>query len=235
MDLGKEPLIIMAFIIVPATLLTQLQAVNLLISTLGEAEVDSLSGNEDATEALSRLNEADLECQSIGWNWNRLYGFQLTLNDDGTITLPDETLGLTAAYAQGNSPGPFQGLVSSGNLGQRINVVQRGTLLFDPVNNTTVFPYAPIVDLIVRIDWDSLPQVARQYITYKAAQRFHARKQGEGIVLQVNTEDIKDAFQTLNQREDENVPGQLNSIDGNANVLQAIYGVGGMRRNRAGL
>jgi len=220
------------YIIVPQTPLTILQAVNLLISTLGESEVASVSATTESVQALSRLNEADLDLQSKGWSWNREYAFQLTLNGDGTVSLPANCLRVTLAYAQSqqSQSAPFSGLISDSGFIPR--VVQRGLSLYDPDNHTYVFPVAPQVDMIVRLPWDQLPVQAQFVIVYKAAQRFHARLQGESIVIQVNAQDVRDAWATLEQHEDETA--HWNAVNGNASSLSALYGVGGMRRNRAG-
>lgn len=213
----------MASIIVPATLLTQLQAVNILIASLGESPIASITPapTSDADEAIARLNEVDLEVQSEGWHWNREKDFQLTLNNDGTITLPDETLRMANAYA------------SEHMTGTPLEVTARGAALYDMKNHTNVFTTAPYVDLVIRLDWDSLPQVARAYITHEAARRFHAGKVGSQIVLEVNQENLQRARLTLEQYEDEQA-GE-NTVYGNASVVTALFGIGGMRRNRGGL
>lgn len=212
----------MAFLIVPATLLTQLQAVNVLIASLGEAPLQSITPppTSDAEDALNRLNEVDLEVQSEGWHFNREKDFQLTLNNDGTVSVPNETLSLALAYGSAHNEQPLE-------------ITVRGTTLYDIHNHTNVFTTAPYVDLIIRLDWDSLPQATRSYIVHEAARRFQASKQGSQIVLQVNAEDIQRARATMEAREDEQA--QANTIDGNAGVVTALYGIGGLRRNRGGL
>lgn len=212
----------MAFLIVPATLLTQLQAVNVLIASLGESPIASITPppTSDADEALARLNEVDLEVQSEGWHWNREKDFQLSLNGDGTITVPAQTLSMALAYGSAHNQAPME-------------ITVRGQTLYDIKNHTNVFTTAPYVDLVIRLDWDSLPQATRAYIVHEAARRFHAGKVGSQVVLEVNAQDLARARLTMEQREDEQA-GQ-NTIDGNAGVVTALYGIGGMRRNRGGL
>lgn len=211
----------MAFLIVPATPLTQLQAVNVLIASLGESPIESITPppSSDAEEALGRLNEADLEVQSEGWHWNREKDFQLSLNGDGTVSLPAQTLRMAAAYASAQNSQPLE-------------ITARGLTLYDLGNHTNVFTAAPYVDLIIRLDWDSLPQAARSLITLTAARRFHAGKQGSQVVLEVNAEDLARARAVLEQYEDEDAGA--NSVNGNLGVVTALYGIGGLRRNRGG-
>lgn len=218
---------------VPFGPLSVLQAVNVLISTLGESEVETVSATTESVQALSRLNEADLDLQSKSWSWNREYGFQTTLSADGTVALPANTLIASLAYGQSQNwtSSPFSNLVP--DTGQPTRVVLRGNRLYNPDASTYVFPAAPILDLTVRLSWDLLPVAAQQAIVYKAAQRFHARLQGDSIVIQVNTQDLRDAMATLEQYEDATF--QANSVNGNVSSLGALYGTGGMRRNRGGL
>lgn len=211
----------MAFIISPAELTTPLGAVNKMLSSLGEAPIATINPppTSDAEEALGRLNEADLDVQSEGWAWNREHDFPLSLAGDGTIPLPAMTLRMT----------PSASTVGTWD------VIDRGGKLYDRKNHTFTFTgqTPPKVDLIVRLDWDSLPQAARAYLVYLATQRFHAGKQGAAVVLNVNSADVLRARTTLLQYDDE--VAQENAINGNAGAVTALYGVGGMRRNRGGL
>lgn len=213
----------MAFLSLPAQLTSPLDAVNTMLATLGHSRVTTLSPppNANAIDALARLNEVDLEVQTRGWHWNREYSYPLTLNEDGTVTLPNETLSVMAAYASAAS-----------NPGIPLNVTQRGSKLYDLVNHTYVFTTAPIVDIIIRQDWDSLPQAARSYTTLEACDRFQAPKAGNQIVLQVNGQAKSKCWTLLEQREDETAG--VNAVDGSINVVTMLYGLGGLRRNRGG-
>jgi hypothetical protein len=210
-----------AFIITPADLTSTLDAVNKMLSSLGESPIATLSPppTSEADEALQRLNEADLDVQSEGWAWNREHEYPLSRAGDGTMPLPAMTLRVTP---------------SASNVGSW-SVVDRGGKLYDRKNHTFTFDAGTVIkaDLIVRLDWDSLPQAARAYITYQATQRFHAGKQGSAVVLNVNSQDVLRARTTLLHYDDE--VDQANAINGNAGVVTALYGNGGMRRNRGGL
>lgn len=211
----------MAFISVPAQWTSILDAVNLMIASLGEAPVTAYdpAPTNDVALAIGALNFEDLMLQSQGWHWNREDAFQLSLGTGGTVTLPDECLRVTSAYyAPNNAPsGP-------------IDIVQRGPLLYDRIGHTNVFTVAPVADLILRLDWDSLPQVARAVIALRALQRFQGGVQQSQIALQLNAKDLAEAETLLEQHEDE-VAG-YNSVYGNVSTQSALYGAGGLRRNR---
>jgi hypothetical protein len=222
----------MAFISQPAQLTSVLDAVNKLLSTLGRSRVNTLTPppNQDAVDALATLNEVDLEVQTQGWHWNREYNYPLTLNGDGTITLPNQTLSVMGAYGTMVDASDPQEDMSEDGISD--DITAHGQLLYDLTAHTTVFTTAPLVDIIIRRDWDSLPQAARSYITLEACDRYQSPKTGNQVVLQTNNPAKSRAWTTLQQREDETA--RTNSIDGNINVVTALYGIGGLRRNRGG-
>lgn len=211
----------MAFIVTPASLTTTLSAVNAMLRSLGESPVATLNPppTSEVEEALNALDLTDLQVQSEGWSWNRETEFPLSVAGDQTVPLPDQTLRYATSLVDAES----------------FKVVDRGGKLYDLKNHTFLFTagVAPKADLIVRLDWDSIPQAARGYILYVATQTFHAGKQGSQIVLNVNAQDVQRARATLEQYDDE--VAQQNAIDGNPNVVNMLYGIGGMRRNRGGL
>lgn len=210
----------MAFLIFPSTRFTQLQAVNLLIRSLGESEIDTLSPppTVDAETALSFLNEVDLEVQSRGWQWNREYDYPFALNGDLKVALPAACLEAI--------PSPLETAYT--------DIVQRGDFMYDRTRRVSTFPTGTTIhlNLIVRLEWDELPQVARSYIALEAAQRFQATKSGQQVVLQVNAQSLNRAWTTLEQRED--AAANFSTTDSTA-VTSALHGVGGMKRTRTGL
>ena len=78
-------IIIMASI---TTRTTELEAVNTMLSTIGEAPVNSLTGSlpTDASMAKNILNEVNREVQSGGWKFNTSY--KSTLSRDTNNKIP---------------------------------------------------------------------------------------------------------------------------------------------------
>jgi hypothetical protein len=68
---------------------TKLEAVNTMLSTIGEAPVNSLAtGLIDAETAETILNNVSREVQARGWNFNTEYDYTFSPNVDGEIDLP---------------------------------------------------------------------------------------------------------------------------------------------------
>ena len=67
---------------------TELEAVNTILSTVGEAPLSSLTGSlpVDGTMARNVLNEINREVQSQGWHFNTHY--KATLSKDGSNKIP---------------------------------------------------------------------------------------------------------------------------------------------------
>lgn len=202
----------------PTQLTSQIDAVNVLLGTIGEEPISSLEPPieaVDAAVALSTINEIDLTVQAKGWWFNREYALPLTPNSSGNCQLPDQTLYLAKARWANASAVPCK-------------VVERAKMLYDPINHTNVFTAPVVVDLVVRIPWDDMPEVVRRYITIRAAKQFQARQQGSVIVDKVTDEEIQAALGTVEQQEDANE--QFNSITDSPAVQRVVRGAGVRRR-----
>ena len=141
-------------------LTSKLEAVNSMLGHIGESPVNSISNTNalpvSAATAISALDEISRAVQSEGWQFNTEVNVSLSPAGDGTITLSGDILELDP-------------------IDTSIDVVQRGLSLFDRSNNTTVFTKDLKVNQTRLLDWDSLPEPARRYITLRASRVFQGR------------------------------------------------------------
>jgi hypothetical protein len=141
-------------------LTSKLEAVNSMLGHIGESPVNSISNTNalpvSAATAISALDEISRAVQSEGWQFNTEVNVSLSPAGDGTITLSEDILELDP-------------------IDTSIDVVQRGLSLFDRSNNTTVFTKDLKVNQTRLLDWDSLPEPARRYITLRASRVFQGR------------------------------------------------------------
>lgn len=144
----------------PDTLTTELEAVNVMLGTIGEAPVNSLSGTlpVDVSTAVSVLKEVRRKVLEKGWHFNTDEEVQSTLDGDGKVIVAQNVLRAEATYPSWNA-----------------DYVLRGTQLYDRKNKTYVFTQAPTLNLVYLLDWNELPEQARQYIMHRAARIFQAR------------------------------------------------------------
>ena len=143
-----------------ATLTSQLESVNVMLGHIGESPINTLTGSLpiSATTALAALNEVSKEVQSEGWHFNSEKNVTLS-PVGGSITVPSDAVQVDPDD-------------------KSLDIIQRGSVLFDRANNTTTFTKSIKVNLLRLLDWDSLPEEARRYITLRASRIFQGRTVG---------------------------------------------------------
>lgn len=166
---------------------TELDAINTMLSTIGEAPVNTVenSGVVDAEMAQQILQSVSREVQGRGWHFNTEKAFTLTPTyPDGEISLPETLLRIDTVY-------PDCG----------IDAVQRGKRLYDRRNHTYVFDKAVTVDMVILLEFEEIPEVARSYITIRSARIFQNRIEGSSDHAQFTWQDETRALVTLNEAE----------------------------------
>jgi hypothetical protein len=140
---------------------TKLEAVNVMLTSIGEAPVNSLiSGLEDAELAETILESVNKETQSRGWIFNTDLKLSLSPNTDNQIVLPDNYLRVDT-----------RGTLRSSNK----DIVERGRKLYDRIGNSFTFTDAVTVDVVILLDFTDIPEVARRYITIRSSRIFQDR------------------------------------------------------------
>jgi hypothetical protein len=141
---------------------TELDAVNTMLSTIGESPINSLEGAAgvvDAVIAKQVLREISVQVQEEGWHFNTEKNFTLTPDAlDGSITVPGNCI---QCDATGSAEVP--------------DVVVRGQRLYNKIDHTFTFEKPLKVDMVILLDFQELPQAARHYITIRAARVFQQR------------------------------------------------------------
>ena len=145
---------------------TELEAINIMLAAIGEAPVNSLTGQVpvDVRLAQSTLTEVNKEVQSEGWSFNT--EIDVTLPRDQTtkqITLSTDILGIDANIHQHPT----------------IDPIQRGLKLYDRLNNRYEFDEDLICTVVYFRPFTELTEPARSYINIKAARVFVDRLVGD--------------------------------------------------------
>lgn len=164
---------------------TKLEAVNIMLSTIGESPVNSLSsGLVDAEMAETILLSVNRAVQSEGWNFNREQAFTLGATLDGEIIVPNNTLRADAT-----------------ELPDSQDLVQRGQRMYDKKNHTFTIGREVKLDLVVQLEFEELPEVARRYIAIKSARIFQDRVVGSDTLHGFNQQDEAQAYFELKEFE----------------------------------
>ena len=169
---------------------TELEAVNTILSTVGEAPLSSLVGSlpVDGTMARNVLNEINREVQSQGWHFNTHY--KATLSKDASNKIPVASNVLRVEL----DPNKFSKLA--------YDIVQRNNYIYNLAKNTDIFDTNfDEVTIVYLLDFLDIPEAAKRYITIRSARVFHDRTLGATTLHKFSTEDEARALIVLKQAE----------------------------------
>ena len=148
-----------------------LEAVNRVLQMLGEAPVSSLQGQFGlAKQAEKALNDASRTLQAEGWSFNTDLEKKLERNSANEIELASNVSRVVVDVLDYPD----------------IDVVQRGDKLYDRRNNRYTFDSDLIVDITSILEWDLLPEHARQYINIKAGRQLQESIIGSADLTKLN-------------------------------------------------
>lgn len=205
----------MPFGLPDVVLSTELDAVNLVMKAKGLDLVTSIDlGDAEIADAAFHLNTADKEFQSKGWWFNKDYCLSLALDSNSEIPLPEGTLSVASSYWNWASK----------------NLAERAGKLYDLSNHTFTFVAAQVVDIVVRINYTDMPEVARHYVATLAAHRAQGLDRGNTTSAQFTSQMVLQALTLVEQQQDEARPN--NQVHQNLSVQGAINGMGGLVRSR---
>lgn len=185
---------------------TELEAVNAMLATIGEAPINTLNqpGLADATVAYNILQQVSRAVQSRGWAFNTEKEYPLAAAVDGTITIPTNTLQINV----------------SPRMSSNLDLVWRGTKLYDRKNHTFTISQTVKCDIIWLFTFESIPETARWYITLRAARQFLDKTVGAADLHGFTEKDELLAETTMKESEAE--AEDLNLITGNYDVYRSV-------------
>lgn len=169
------------------TALTELDAVNNIIGTIGEAPIDSIDDmtDVDAINALRILRDVSRQEQARGWSFNKSPHFTLTPNaDNKKINWNDNFL-----YLKDN--------------GDR-KLIRYESYVKDLMNDTVVFESPLDVEIVLYVPYEYLPEQMRKYILAKACFVFQSRYFGDDMLTKVTQQEVQEAWQHLQEFEIDN-------------------------------
>lgn len=187
-----------------SALMTELEAVNMCLAAIGESPVNNIqnTGLADVAQARAKLTEFSRTIQGTGWAFNTEKEFPLARSQDGTIALPANTLTVS--------------------IDRRISdkqVAQRGLRLYDKQNHTYTFSEDVKATIVFYLDWEELPQTARQYIAICAARSFQGVNLSSDTLDGLSADDEVRALVALKDAEGDN--GDYNMFTDSYSVASA--------------
>lgn len=154
---------------------TKLDAVNTMLSIIGEPPINSISGTAraDALIALNILDEVSRETQSAGWHFNTEKNVELQPDISKQIDLADNIVRVDT---------------EDENVSPTIDVVMRGSKLYNRYSRSFDFDATVKATVVYLLEFEDLPQPARQFIMIRAGRIFGDRMVGSekhhGFTLQ---------------------------------------------------
>lgn len=209
----------MALVITNLALTTELEAVNAMLSSAGEAPLPtgtdlSLATASDIVTALNILRNATRTVQSMGWKFNTEFGFQLAPATGGG--LPYDWVDSAGVHTNLNiflPPAQLLRFSISPIIEQQgyqfVDTVIRpsrkytpGTLVFyDRVLNRDGFPVSErpylYIDPVWGFDFEKMPEEARQFVAVHAARQFVQQQVGSQTLASFTDQDERLAFRNL--------------------------------------
>ena len=179
---------------------TELEAVNRVLQMMGEAPVNSLSGQFGlAKQAQDTLTNVSRQVQAEGWSFNTDYEVTLTRNSSNEIVVGSNVSRVVVDIYE------FPDL----------DVIQKNTKLYDRRGQTSVFTEDLKADVTYMLDWDELPEHAHQYIMTRAGRQLQESIVGSTDLGSINlTAETEARSQFL---EEETTKSEHNMLRGNPN------------------
>jgi len=169
---------------------TQLECINTMLSTIGEAPVNSLSGvlPLDASTAVNILNEVNREVQSAGWKFNTSWKVSLNRDVNNKLVVGADVLHIEFNHLRESK--------------SSYDPVLRGNYLYNLAGETFTwtkdFEYVTVFYLL---DFENIPEQARRYITIRSARVFHDRTLGANTIHKFSSEDEARSLAVMRQAE----------------------------------
>lgn len=166
------------------TPLTELEAVNEILASIGESPVNTLEHptNVDVINCTRILRNINRSIQSKGWTFNKIDSY--TLNPDKT-TKKIRWLS-NILYIVGTSNEKY---------------TKKGDYLFDFDNQTDKFESSITCTVIFLVDFENMPDPMRSYITAKAARAFQVRYLGDSALGEELLRDEQETWAALMEYE----------------------------------
>ena len=141
---------------------TKLDAVNILISNIGQAPTTTLqTTNPQVNLAELVLDEISSKVQAEGWVFNTERDYPFTPDAvTGQIAIPENVLRIDQPW------------------GTDYNVVIRGGKLYDRNAHSFTWTKQQYLNVTWLFDFEDLPEAAKEYITVRAANLFAMRATG---------------------------------------------------------
>lgn len=173
----------------PTQAQTKLDAVNLMLASIGQSPVNTLTGSlpRDVSKAVIALDSALREVLTQGWSFNSDSEYELTPDGNNEIAIPANALQIDPTYGQDFVP--------------RYYATRDGMYLYNRARKEFTFANDVRVEIVWAYEFEQIPQHARQYVATKAARKFQQGIMASAVLHQFTRDDESEAYATFRRVE----------------------------------
>lgn len=185
---------------------TELEAINIMLSTIGETPVNTLVGADaqvDTQTAVQILREITVAVQQRGWNFNTEVNWPLTPDGSGFLQVPTNAIQVE----------PY-------GVSEYVDATVRGSRMYNRETRSYVWTSGLTVKMIVLLDYTEIPEAARNYITIRAARVFQQRILGSETLGSFTARDELFALSALKKLDSNNA--DYNILSGSWSVARIL-------------
>jgi len=169
---------------------TKLSAINLMLASIGQSPVNTLSGTlpKDVNKAVVALDNALREVLTQGWSFNSDSEYAMAVDGTGRIAIPASSAQIDPSYGQDYVP-------------RYDPSAPAGMFLYDRENRTFTHTATVKAEVVWLYEFEQIPQHARQYVATKAARKFQSGIMASALLHQFTREDESEAYATFRRVE----------------------------------
>lgn len=167
---------------------TKLDAVNLMLMSIGQTPLNTLdtTGIRDAALAELTLDMQTRQVLSRGWSFNTDYEYEVAPDVNDNVLVPSDALQMVPTY-------DYNDFVERDNGGTR--------MMYDREDNTFEITTTEEYTIVRTLSFTQLPETMRGYLMTRAARIFQSQIIGSQILREYTKEDENDAFAALKRHE----------------------------------
>jgi len=180
--------------------MTKLDAVNQMLSSIGQSPINTLSGTlpKDATKAILSLDTVQREVLNAGWSFNTDNEYELTPDGNDNILIPSNAMFVDPTYGSKDYVMRWE----SGTA-KLYNRDDHTFVIIEPVKCDIIWAYA----------FENVPQHARNYVYTRAARIFQTQIVGSQILFQYTAQIEADAWALFKRMEKRSKRYNINAYD----------------------
>ena len=175
----------------PTAAQTKLDAVNLMLASIGQSPVNTLTGTlpKDVNKAVYALDNALREVLTQGWSFNSDTEYPMSVDGTNRIAVPSNAMQIDPTYGEDYVP-------------RYDSSAPAGMFLYDTSKRSfNEFATTVDVDIVWAFEFEQVPQHCRQYVATKAARKFQAGIMASAILHQFTRDDEAEAYATFRRVE----------------------------------